>query len=102
MLVQGHPCTSPASVRFLKHLLRHIPGKLLVLERPNALLQPALDLLPLVGTDQAGNQVERQDFLDAVGILVYGEGDTARLERKIGRLLSARDLLRSKSCELLR
>jgi transposase len=31
MLVQDHPYTSPDSVRFLKHLLRHIPGKLLVI-----------------------------------------------------------------------
>ena len=31
MLVQDHPYKSPDIVRFLKHLLRHIPGKLLVI-----------------------------------------------------------------------
>ena len=31
MLVQDHPYKSPDIVRFLKHLLRHIPGPLLVL-----------------------------------------------------------------------
>ena len=31
MLVQERPYTSPDIVRFLKHLLRHIPGKLLVI-----------------------------------------------------------------------
>jgi transposase len=31
MHVQEHPYKSPDVVRFLKHLLRHIPGKLLVL-----------------------------------------------------------------------
>ena len=31
MLVQEHPYKSPDIVRFLKHLLRHIPGKLLVI-----------------------------------------------------------------------
>lgn len=30
-LVQGHPDKSPDIVRFLKHLLRHIPGKLLAI-----------------------------------------------------------------------
>jgi transposase len=31
MLVQERPFRSPDIVRFLKHLLRHIPGKLLVI-----------------------------------------------------------------------
>ena len=31
MLVQERPYKSPDIVRFLKHLLRHIPGKLLVI-----------------------------------------------------------------------
>jgi transposase len=31
MLVQDHPYKSPDIVRVLKHLLRHIPGKLLVI-----------------------------------------------------------------------
>ena len=31
MLVQDHPYTSPDIVRFLQHLLRHIPGKILVI-----------------------------------------------------------------------
>jgi len=31
MLVHDHPYTSPEIVRFLEHLLRHIPGKHLVI-----------------------------------------------------------------------
>ena len=33
-------------------------------QRPDALLQPALDPVPLVGGDQAGDRVERDDLLD--------------------------------------
>jgi hypothetical protein len=56
MHVQEHPDKSPDIVRFLKHLLRHIPGKLLVLwdgARRIRLEQPpgyAPDLNPDEGT----------------------------------------------------
>jgi transposase len=52
MLVQEHPYKSPDIVRFLKHLLRHIPGKLLVIwdGAPIHRGQPVKDFLTQGGT----------------------------------------------------
>ncbi len=52
LLVQEHPYKSPDIVRFLKHLLRHIPGKLLVIwdGAPIHRGQPVKDFLTQGGT----------------------------------------------------
>ena len=62
-------------------------------ERPDALLQAALDVLPLGRRDQARHQVEGHDLLDALGALVDGEGDATRLERQLGRALATGHLV---------
>jgi transposase len=54
MLVQEHPYTSPDIVRFLKHLPRHIRGKLLVLwdGAPIHRGQPVKDFLAAGGAER--------------------------------------------------
>jgi len=54
MLVQDHPYKSPDIVRFLEHLLRHIPGKLLVLwdGAPIHRGQPVKDFLAAGGAER--------------------------------------------------
>ena len=49
--------------------------------------------LPLVGADQARDEVEGHDLLDALGALVDGEGDAAGLERQVGGALPAGDFV---------
>ena len=44
-------------------------------QRGHALDEPALDRLPLVGGDDARDEVEREDPLDAGVVAVDGEGD---------------------------
>ena len=50
------------------------------IQRAHALLEPALDGVPLLRGNDARHQVEGHDFFDALGRLVHGEGNSARLE----------------------
>ena len=41
-------------------------------------------MVPFVGGDDAGDEIEREDFLDAAGVAVDGEGDALVAEEDIG------------------
>ena len=56
-------------------------------ERPDPLSQARLDDRPLVGGDDAGNRIERQDPLGALlAVRVDGERDAAVQERPVREL----------------
>ena len=59
-------------------------------ERADALLQPGLDQPPLVGRDQARDEVEGEDALGALLLVgVDGEGDPLVQERAVGEVVGA-------------
>ena len=64
------------------------------IERGDALLQPLLDLRPFLARDGARNDVQRPGAVDRAFLLViHGEGDSHRLDRKLRRLLAHADFL---------
>ena len=63
-----------------------------LVQRVDALPQPALDPVPLLGADDAGNEVEREEPLGAGGVAVDVEGDAHLHEHALGRLLAALQL----------
>jgi hypothetical protein len=71
-------------------------------ERPHALLEAALDALPLLRRDDPWDEIERHDLLDAARVLVHGEGDAAGLEAEVRGALPTRDLLRGERVQLAR
>ena len=60
---------------------------------PDPLLQPALDPVPLVGGDQPGDRVERDDPLDPLVAAVDGEGDPLMPHHQVGRPVAALQLV---------
>ena len=64
-------------------------------ERPNPLLEPALDAVPLGRRDQPGDRVERDDPLDALLAAVDRERDPLLPHRQVGDLVAALQLLRA-------
>ena len=54
-------------------------------------IRPLLDGLPFVGGDDARDQVEGEDFFDAAGIAVDGEGDSLVAEGDIAHSAAALD-----------
>jgi hypothetical protein len=62
-------------------------------QRPDALNEPPLDMLPLPGEYEAGNAIDGDDSFDRLLVPVHGEGD-ALVEKGAGHtLLKSRDLL---------
>ncbi len=53
-------------------------------QRPDALLEPALDPVPFGGGDQPRDRVERDDALDALLAAVDGERDALLAHRQVG------------------
>src|SRR5687768_7548097 len=68
-------------------------------QRAHALLESALDALPLLRQDDPRDEIERHDLLGAARVLIHGERDAARLEAEVRGALSARDLVRGKGFE---
>ena len=62
-------------------------------QRPDPLAQPALDPVPLVGGDQAGDRVERDDPLDPLLAAVDGEGDPLVPHQEVGRAVATLQLV---------
>ena len=58
------------------------------IEGEDPLLQPAFDLLPVVGGNDAGNNVEGKDFLHTFVATVNIEGNAHFKEQGFGRLLA--------------
>ena len=63
------------------------------IERGDALREPALDAVPLLGGDQAGQQIVREDALGAFFAAVDGECDALGEEGEVDRLLAAAQLV---------
>ena len=63
-----------------------------VVERVDALFEPALDPLPLLGAHDAGDQVERKNALRAGGVAVDVEGDAHLQQQTLGGTLAAQQL----------
>ena len=63
------------------------------IEGAHALLEAALDVVPLLRQDDSRNEVERHDLLQTARILIHRECDPTRLEAEVRRALPARDLL---------
>ena len=58
----------------------------------DALLEAAFDLVPLVGGNDARNEVEREDALGAGGVAVDVEGDAHLQQQPLGGVLVAQQL----------
>ena len=72
-------------------------------ERADALLQPALDDLPLMGRDQARDEIERKYALGPLlGIGIDRERDALVQERTIGELAGPRQIGRGQLSEIMR
>ncbi len=59
------------------------------IDRLDALQQAGFEVVPFVGGDRAGNQIERENFLNAAAVRVHREGDSLVDEDEIG-VLAAR------------
>src|SRR5205085_565913 len=86
MLVQDRPYKSPDIVRFLKHLLRHIPGKVLVIGdgAPIHRGQPVKDFLARGGA----RRIRMEPFPGYASDLNPDEGIWNYLTRLLGPLAS--------------
>ncbi len=62
-------------------------------ERGEPLHQALLDVLPLVGRDDARHRVHRPDALDAFFLAVDGEADAVLEHRQVGHRLAAAELV---------
>ncbi len=63
-------------------------------ERPDPLLEPALDHGPLAGGHQPGDRVEGDDTLDPLAASVDGEGDALLPHREVGQAVATLELVR--------
>ena len=70
-------------------------------ERPDPLLQPALDPVPLVGGDHPRDRVERDDPLDPLVAAVDGERDPLMPHHQVGRPVAVFQLLGAELAEPL-
>ena len=69
-------------------------------EHRDPLDEPGLDVVPLVGRDQPGEQVHRERALDALALAVDGERDARGPERLVADRFAPGELARGEGVEL--